>query len=55
MRTATTIAMIVVFLELWAIAWIQKKYMETPFLRAAVQVVLGGALVLAAGILIGSG
>ena len=53
--TATTIAIIVVFIELWAIAWIQNKYMETPFFRAAFQVVLGGALVLAAGILIGSG
>jgi len=53
--TATVIALIVVFVELWAIAWIQKKYMETPFFRAAFQVVLGGALVLAAGILIGSG
>lgn len=53
--TATTIAMIVVFVELWAIAWIQKKYMDTPFLRAAFQVVLGGALVFAAGALIGSG
>lgn len=53
--TATTIAIIVVFFELWAIAWIQNKYMETPFFRAAMQVVLGGALVLAAGILIGSG
>lgn len=51
--TATTIALIVVFVELWVIAWIQNKYMETPFLRAAFQVVLGGALVLAAGILIG--
>ena len=53
--TATTIAIMVVFVELWAIAWIQNRYMETPFLRAAFQVVLGGALVLAAGILIGSG
>ena len=53
--TATTIAFIVVFIELWAIAWIQNKYMETPFWRASMQVVLGGALVLAAGILIGSG
>jgi rubrerythrin len=53
--TATTIALVVVFVELWAIAWIQKRYMETPFLRAAFQVVLGGGLVLAAGILIGSG
>ncbi len=53
--TATTIAMVVVFVELWAIAWIQNKYMETPFLRAALQVVLGGALVFAAGALIGGG
>lgn len=53
--TATTLAMIVVFVELWAIAWIQNRYMETPFLRAALQVVLGGALVFAAGALIGGG
>lgn len=53
--TATAIAIAVVFVELWAIAWIQNRYMETPFFRAAFQVVLGGALVLAAGILIGSG
>ena len=53
--TATTLAMIVVFVELWAIAWIQNRYMETPFLRAALQVVLGGALVFAAGVLIGGG
>ncbi|ANT60574.1 rubrerythrin family protein [Salipiger sp. CCB-MM3] len=53
--TATIIAWIIVFCELWAIAWIQKRYMETPFLRAAMQVVLGGGLVLAAGVLIGSG
>ncbi len=53
--TATVIAIAVVFVELWAIAWIQNKYMETPFFRAAFQVVLGGALVFAAGVLIGSG
>lgn len=52
--TATTIAMIVVFIELWAIAWIQNRYMDTPFLRAAFQVVLGGSLVFAVGILIGA-
>ncbi len=51
--TATTIAIIVVFFELWAIAWIQNRFMETPFMRAAFQVVVGGALVFAAGILIG--
>jgi len=53
--TATITAFVIVFFELWAIAWIQKKYMETPFFRAALQVVLGGALVLAAGVIIGSG
>ena len=53
--TATSIAMAVVFVELWAIAWIQNRFMETPFLRAALQVVLGGALVFAAGVLIGGG
>ncbi|WP_306154261.1 iron exporter MbfA [Roseovarius sp. MMSF_3281] len=53
--TATVIAICVVFVELWAIAWIQNRYMETPFFRAAFQVVLGGALVFAAGVLIGSG
>ena len=53
--TATIIAVVVVFVELWAIAWIQNRFMETPFLRAALQVVAGGGLVLAAGILIGSG
>ena len=36
--TATIIAFVIVFVELWAIAWIQNKYMETPFFRAAFQV-----------------
>ncbi len=53
--TATTIAIIVVFVELWAIAWIQNRFMETPFWRATLQVVVGGGLVLGVGILIGSG
>ncbi|WP_299630567.1 iron exporter MbfA [uncultured Roseobacter sp.] len=53
--TATVIAIAVVFVELWAIAWIQNRYMDTPFWRATLQVVLGGALVFAAGVLIGSG
>lgn len=52
--TATTIAVAVVFVELWAIVFIQNRYMETPWLRASLQVVLGGALVLAAGVLIGN-
>ncbi len=53
--TATVIAILVVFVELWAIAWIQSRYMDTPFWRATFQVVLGGALVFGAGALIGSG
>ncbi len=51
--TATAVAGVVVLLELWAIAWIRWKYMDTPFHSAVVQVVLGGALVLLAGVLIG--
>jgi erythrin-vacuolar iron transport family protein len=53
--TATITAIFVVFVELWAIAWIQNRYMDTPFWRATLQVVVGGALVFAAGVLIGSG
>lgn len=53
--TATLVAGAVVLVELWAIAWIRWKYMDTSFSRAAVQVVFGGGLVMAAGILIGSG
>ena len=52
---ATAIAIAVVFVELWAIVWIQNRFMETPFWRATLQIVLGGAMVLAAGILIGAG
>lgn len=52
--TATVIAFVVVIFELWAIAWIRWRYMETQFWRASFQIVLGGALVFAAGIIIGS-
>ncbi len=52
--TATAIAAAIVFVELWAIAYVQNRYMETPFWRGAFQVVLGGALVFGAGVLIGS-
>jgi VIT1/CCC1 family predicted Fe2+/Mn2+ transporter len=51
---ATGVAAVVVAIELWLIAWIRWKYMDTPFLNAAVQIVLGGALVLATGVVIGS-
>ncbi|WP_254492432.1 VIT1/CCC1 transporter family protein [Bartonella sp. B1099] len=51
---ATVIACIIVFFELGAIVWIQNKYMSTPFWRASLQVIIGGTLVFATGILIGS-
>jgi rubrerythrin len=51
---ATTIAGAVVFVELWIIAFIRTRYMATPFLQAVLQIVLGGAIVLATGILIGA-
>jgi rubrerythrin len=51
---ATTIAVVVVAIELLAISLIRNKYMDTPFLSAALQVVVGGVLVFITGILIGS-
>ncbi len=50
---ATSVAMVVVVIELWAITWIQHHFMDTPWGRSMFQVILGGSLVLAAGILIG--
>jgi len=52
--TATVIAFIVVIVELAVISWIRWRYMDTPFWSAAFQIMVGGALVFAAGILIGS-
>jgi len=51
---ATVLAVIVVAIELTAISYIRYRYMDTPFLSAAFQVVIGGTLVFLAGILIGS-
>ena len=51
---ATSIAFVVVAIELAVISWIRTRYMDTPFLQAAFQVVVGGVLVFAVGILIGS-
>ena len=51
---ANSVAVTVVIIELITIAWIRKRYMDTPFLSAVFQVVVGGLLVLGAGILIGS-
>lgn len=53
-HAAFVAAVIVVAFELGAIAWIRNKYMDTPLLSAAFQVVVGGVLVFIAGIAIGS-
>ena len=53
-RTATAVAVVVVAIELLLISWIRKRYMDTPFLRAAFQVIVGGVLVFLVGIWIGS-
>lgn len=53
-KIATAIAISVVLVELWVIAWIRARYMDTQFLRAAFEVVVGGLIVFAAGILIGN-
>jgi rubrerythrin len=52
--TATTVSFAVVAVELAAISYVRHRYMDTPFLAAAFQVVVGGVLVFLAGILIGS-
>ena len=51
---ATTVALVVVVLELALISWIRWRWQDTPFLSAAVQILFGGGLVFAAGVLIGS-
>lgn len=53
-KTALGVAIAVVVLELLTIAWIRRRYMDTPFLAAVFQVVVGGFLVFLTGILIGS-
>jgi rubrerythrin len=52
--TATAIAAIIAVIELLAIAWIQWRYMDTPPVAAAAKVMLGGAVVLTVGVLIGN-
>jgi erythrin-vacuolar iron transport family protein len=52
-KTATTVAVIVVAFELLAISFIRNRYMDTPFLSASFQVIVGGVLVFLVGIMIG--
>ena len=53
-KTATSIAVCVVLVELGVISWIRHRFMDTPLVSALLQVALGGALVFLAGILIGN-
>lgn len=53
-HVATSVAVFVVAIELAAISFIRKHYMDTPLISATIQVVVGGVLVFLSGILIGS-
>jgi VIT1/CCC1 family predicted Fe2+/Mn2+ transporter len=53
-NTALIVAGIVVAVELTAISVIRKRFMAVPLRVSLVQVALGGALIVAAGVLLGS-
>jgi len=50
---ALLLSMIIVLVELLVIAWVRHAYMNTPLLKAAFQIVVGGVIVFLAGIIIG--
>jgi len=52
--TALYVAMVVVVLQLMLISWIRWRFMETPFIRAFIQIVIGGFIVFLTGMFIGS-
>ncbi|HZL38165.1 MAG TPA: ferritin family protein [Tepidisphaeraceae bacterium] len=54
LKVATTVAIIVVMIELALISWIRHRFMSTPWVAAAIQIVLGGILVFLTGYAIGS-
>ena len=51
---ALAVAYVVVAVELVAIAWIRRRFLQVSLARSLVQVTLGGALVAAVGVIIGS-
>ena len=53
-QTAMIVAGAVVLVELGLISWIRHRYMDTPWLSATFQVMVGGVLVFLTGIFIGS-
>ncbi len=54
MQNALILAYLVVGLELLVIAYVRYKYFSTNFAMSCLQVIVGGALVFASGVLIGS-
>jgi rubrerythrin len=53
-KLGTEVAIAVVVVELAVISWIRHRYMDSPWLTATLQVVVGGILVFLTGMLIGS-
>jgi erythrin-vacuolar iron transport family protein len=51
---ALTVAYLVVAVELMAIAWVRKRFMQVSLVRSLIQVTLGGAVVASVGVIIGS-
>ena len=51
---AFSIAVLIVAIELALISYVRHRYMDTPFLSSAMQVIVGGVAVFIVGILIGS-
>ncbi|HZQ47614.1 MAG TPA: ferritin family protein [Verrucomicrobiae bacterium] len=54
LKLAVSVAVVIVLVELGVISWIRHRFMDTPLWSAILQVALGGALVFAAGIVIGN-
>jgi VIT1/CCC1 family predicted Fe2+/Mn2+ transporter len=54
LHMALTFAYVVVVIELLAIAWIRRHFMKSPLGPTLIQVVVGGALVFAVGMLLGN-
>jgi erythrin-vacuolar iron transport family protein len=53
-HAAFTVAVVVVVIELAIISYVRHRYMDTPLVSSALQVMVGGGFVFAVGILIGS-
>jgi erythrin-vacuolar iron transport family protein len=51
---ALTVAYVVVAIELLLIAWIRRRFLQVSLTRSLIQVTLGGTLVAAVGVIIGS-